>query len=292
MTVYVLIPVFNRLQHTKRVVDCLRAQSIAEKLAIIIVNDGSTDGTAEYLRSQGDVVEIRGDGNLWWGGAIEEALKHVLPSCRSEDYVLFLNNDTWFDENYVETLVQTSIANGGAAVGSVIHEEGRDPPLVSIGAKININRLAVWDLLSELSEAEKRSPKSQYRVDALSGRGTLYPAHLFRRYGRTRPSLLPHYLADYEIAMRFARAGVPLVVSSKAIVYSPPVYGNDASSLSWRKRMFGRRSAHNVFQRLIFYSLVGSPVQRMTAPIRMVYFSCSRAFSTWRSLAKRKEGTI
>ncbi|MBX4939821.1 glycosyltransferase family 2 protein [Rhizobium binae] len=292
MTVYVLIPVFNRLEHTKRVVDCLRAQSIAEKLGIIIINDGSTDETAEYLQSQSDLVEIRGDGNLWWGGAIEEGLKHVLPSCQAQDYVLFLNNDTWFDENYVEILVQTSIANGGAAVGSVIHEEGRDPPLVSIGAKVNVNRLAVWDLLSELSEAETRSPNSQYRVDALSGRGTLYPARLFRRYGRMRPSLLPHYLADYEVAMRFARAGVPLVVSSKAIVYSPPVYGNDASSLSWRKRLFGRRSAHNVFQRLIFYSLVGSPLQRMTAPIRMAYFSCSRAFSTWRSLARRKEGSI
>ncbi|WP_434729829.1 glycosyltransferase family 2 protein [Rhizobium binae] len=292
MTVYVLIPVFNRLEHTKRVVDCLRAQSIAEKLGIIIINDGSTDETAEYLQSQSDLVEIRGDGNLWWGGAIEEGLKHVLPSCQAQDYVLFLNNDTWFDENYVEILVQTSIANGGAAVGSVIHEEGRDPPLVSIGAKVNVNRLAVWDLLSELSEAETRSPNSQYRVDALSGRGTLYPARLFRRYGRMRPSLLPHYLADYEVAMRFGRAGVPLVVSSKAIVYSPPVYGNDASSLSWRKRLFGRRSAHNVFQRLIFYSLVGSPLQRMTAPIRMAYFSCSRAFSTWRSLARRKEGSI
>ncbi|TBY79768.1 glycosyltransferase family 2 protein [Rhizobium leguminosarum bv. viciae] len=291
MIVYVLIPVFNRLEHTKRVVASLHAQRIAKKLRIIVVNDGSTDETAEYLQSQGDIVELRGGGNLWWGGAIEEGLKHVLPSCQAEDYILFLNNDTWFDDQYIETLVQTSKDNGGAAVGSVIHEEGRDPPLVSIGAKVNINRLAVWDLLSELSETEKRSPKSQYRVDALSGRGTLYPALLFRKYGGMRPSLLPHYMADYEIAMRFARAGVPLVVSSNAIVYSPPIYGNDTSRLSWWKQLFGRRSPHNVFQRLIFYSLVGSPVQRMTAPIRMAYFSCSRAFSTWRSLAKRKEGT-
>ncbi|MBY5353773.1 glycosyltransferase family 2 protein [Rhizobium leguminosarum] len=291
MIVYVLIPVFNRLEHTKRVVASLRAQRIAKRLRIIVVNDGSTDQTAEYLQSQGDIVELRGGGNLWWGGAIEEGLKHVLPSCQAQDYILFLNNDTWFDDQYIETLVQTSKDNGGAAVGSVIHEEGRDPPLVSIGAKVNINRLAVWDLLSELSETEKRSPKSQYRVDALSGRGTLYPAPLFRKYGGMRPSLLPHYMADYEIAMRFARAGVPLVVSSNAIVYSPPIYGNDTSRLSSWKRLFGRRSPHNVFQRLIFYSLVGSPVQRMTAPIRMAYFSCSRAFSTWRSLAKRKEGT-
>ncbi|MBY3135424.1 glycosyltransferase family 2 protein [Rhizobium laguerreae] len=292
MRVNVIIPVFNRLEHTRKVLEALRRQTLLPALTIVVVNDGSTDGTAEYLQSQSDVVEIRSDGNLWWGGAIEEGLKHVLPSCQADDYVLFLNNDTWFDEHYIETLVQTSRENGEAAVGSVIHEEGRDPPLVSIGAKINVNRLAVWDLLSELSEAERRSPKNQYRVDALSGRGTLYPAPLFKKHGGMRPSLLPHYMADYEVAMRFARAGVPLVVSSNAIVYSPPIYGNDTSRLSWRKQLFGRRSPHNVFQRLIFYSLVGSPVQRVTAPIRMAYFSYSRAFSTWRSLAKRREGTI
>jgi GT2 family glycosyltransferase len=292
MRVNVIIPVFNRLEHTRKVLEALRGQTLFDALTIVVVNDGSTDETAGYLQSQSDVIEIRGDGNLWWGGAVEEGLKHVLPSCQPDDYVLLLNNDTWFDVNYVETLVQTSRENGEAAVGSVIHEEGQDPPLVSIGAKVNINRLAVWDLLSELSETEKRSPKSQYPVDALSGRGTLYPAPLFKKHGGMRPSLLPHYMADYEVAMRFARAGVPLVVSSNAIVYSPPIYGNDTSRLSWRKQLFGRRSPHNVFQRLIFYSLVGSPVQRMTAPIRMAYFSCSRAFSTWRSLAKRREGTI
>lgn len=292
MRVNVIIPVFNRLEHTKKVLDVLRKQSLFHALTIVVVDDGSTDETAAYLQSQDDVIRIRGNGNLWWGGAIEEGLKYVLPSCGAEDFVLFLNNDTWFGERYIETLVYASIENGGAAVGSVIHEEGRDPPLVSIGARVDINRLAVWDLLSELSETEKRSPRGQYRVDALSGRGTIYPAVLFKRYGGMRPFLLPHYLADYEIAMRFRRAGVPLIVSSSAIVYSPPVYGNDASGLSWRKRLFGRRSPHNVFQRLIFYSLVGSPLQRITAPGRMAYFSCMRTLMAWWSLTKRKEGMV
>lgn len=292
MIVSILIPVFNRLEYTKRVVASLREQTIAKMLRIIVINDGSTDGTAEYLQSQNDLIELRGDGNLWWGGAIEKGLKHVLPSSRADDYVLFLNNDTWFDKSYVETLVRISKEGGGAAVGSVIHEEGRYPPLVSIGARVDINRLAVWDLFSEISDAEKLSPNRKYRVDALSGRGTLYPADLFRKYGGMRPRLLPHYLADYEIAMRFSRAGVPLLVSSEAIVYSPPVYGNDASGLSWRKRLFGRRSPHNVFQRLIFYSLVGSPLQRITAPGRMAYFSCMRTLMTWWSLTKRKEGMV
>lgn len=277
MNIYVLIPVFNRLPHTQKVIQALRDQTLAGDIRIVVINDGSTDGTGDYLASQQDVTHLRGDGSLWWGGAMDLGLRHVLAVANPDDYVLFLNNDTWFAPDYVETLVRVSREGDGSAVGSVIHEENRDSPLVSIGPCININRLAIWDLLSEITEQEKRVPKPVYRVDALSGRGTLYPASLFKKYGGMRPRLLPHYLADYEVAMRFARDGrVPLLVSSQAIVYSPPVYGNSVAQLGWWERLFSPRSSSNVIRRLAFYTMVGSPVQRITAPLRMICFSTSR----------------
>lgn len=283
MKVFVLIPVFNRLAHTENILQALRSQTLASSLRIVVIDDGSTDGTAAFLSTQPDVFVIKGDGNLWWGGAIDEGLKYVHSQCPTEDdYVLFLNNDTWFEPSYVKELVDASRQNGDAAVGSVIHEVDRAPPLVSIGARVNINRLAVWDRLSELSPEEVRSPAAIYKVDALSGRGTLYPAMLFERYGRMHPRLLPHYMADYEVAMRFARHGVPLIVSSKAVVYSPPVYGNDVSRLGWWARLFSPRSSSNIIFRTCFYMLVGSPFQRLSVPLRVVYFSISRALSAWK----------
>jgi len=282
MTVFVLIPVFNRLDHTERVVVSLRAQRNAAELCIVVVNDGSTDGTAAWLAQQEDVVALRGDGNLWWGGAIQKGLEYVAARQQAGDYVLFLNNDTWFASDYVETLVKVSRGAGGAAVGSVIHEDDRDPPLVSIGPRINLNRIAVWDLFSELTPTEHRQPAPTYEVDALSGRGTLYPVELFERHGQMRTFWLPHYLADYEIAMRFGRAGVPLLVSSHAAVFSPPVYGNDVSRMGPWDRLFSPRSASNIIRRLAFYMLVGSPLQRLTAPLRMV------VFATWRALQQYK----
>ncbi|RFB67135.1 MULTISPECIES: glycosyltransferase family 2 protein [unclassified Herbaspirillum] len=282
MTIYVLIPVFNRVQHTRRVIDALRQQSLAPELNIVVINDGSTDDTATYLSQQKDVVELRGNGSLWWGGAIQKGLAYALARQRPNDYVLFLNNDTWFEPDYVETLMRVSKEGGGAAVGSVIHEDDKDPPIVSIGPRINLNRIAVWDLFNELSPDQIRSPAPTYKVDALSGRGTLYPIELFELYGQMRPFWLPHYLADYEIAMRFGRAGVPLLVSSHAAVYSPPVYGNDVSSMNWWDRLFSPRSSSNIIRRLAFYMLVGSPLQRLTAPLRMTCFAALRALQQFK----------
>lgn len=280
MTVFVLIPVFNRLHHTQRVIESLRAQTRASEVRIVVVNDGSTDGTRDFLAAQTDVTTLEGDGSLWWGGAIDLGLRHVLPTASTDDYVLFLNNDTWFAPDYVETLVRVSREGGSAAVGSVIHEENRDDSLVSIGPRININRIAVWDLLAELPTQERRAPKPVYRVDALSGRGTLYPVGLFKAHGGMRPRLLPHYLADYEIAMRFARdARTPLLVSSQAVVFSPPVYGNEVAQLGWWERHFGQHSSSNVIRRLAFYCMVGTPLQRLTAPLRLAYFGISRYLS-------------
>ncbi|MGO8068777.1 glycosyltransferase [Rhizobium leguminosarum] len=283
MRVNVLIPVFNRLEHTRKVIAALRAQTVVDNIRIVIIDDGSTDETAEFLAAQPDVTSIRGDGNLWWGGAIEVGLKRVLPDCGPEDYILFVNNDTWFGQTYVETLIRCSRENGGAIVGSVVHEEESDPPLTGVGPRLNINRIAVWDILAELSEVERRNPKPLYKADALSGRGTLFPAELFKRHGTMRPHLLPHYMADYEISMRFARTGVQLLVSSEAIVYSPPVYGAHVSNTSSWKKHFGRRSPHNVFQRVAFFSLIGTPLQRLTAPLRMAAFMIIRTAHTLRA---------
>ena len=283
MRVFVLIPVFNRLHHTKHVLDALRSQTLVSSLRIVVIDDGSTDGTAAFLSTLPDVFVIKGDGSLWWGGAIDEGLKYVHSQCPTkDDYVLFLNNDTWFEPGYVQELIDTSRGYGNAAVGSVVHEVDRNPPLASIGARVNINRIAIWDRLSELSSDEIRHPQSVYKVDALSGRGTLYPAMLFEQYGRMHPRLLPHYMADYEVAMRFARYGVPLIVSSKAIVYSPPVYGNDVSRFGLWARLFSVRSSSNIIHRTFFYLLVGSPLQRLSAPLRLACFSLSRALRVWK----------
>ncbi|PDT18304.1 glycosyl transferase family 2 [Rhizobium sp. J15] len=269
-SVFVLVPVFNRLHHTQTMVECLRAQETEAKLVIVIINDGSTDGTAEYLAEQPDLVELKGDGTLFWGGAMERGLQYALPRCSEDDYILFLNNDTYFAPGYVDALVRASRENGDAAVGSMIHDANVQPPLVSIGARVNVARIRVTDIIDELSAAERTDPAEFYFPDALSGRGTLFPAVIFRQYGTLVPKLLPHYFADYELSMRFRRKGVRLVVSRDGFVISPPIYGNSTEGMTLTERLFSIRSSRNLRHTLTFFCLVGTPMQRLTAPLRLL----------------------
>lgn len=278
MKIFAIIPVHNRISHTRGVLEALRKQTIRERIAIIVVDDGSTDGTAEYLQEQRDVISLRGDGGLWWAGAVELGVQRALASAADDDFLLLLNDDTTFDEAYVGGLVDVYSGNPGSLVGSVLHEVGSTPPLVSIGPRINLNRVAIWDHLSELSAEEMCTPAPTYQVDALAGRGTLVPVFAMRKFGTLRPRLLPHYLADYEFSMRMKKNGMKLLVSSRAQVWSLPVYGNDSKRFPGISKYFRRGSPKNLMNILTFYMLAGNLLQRMTAPLRVIFFYAHRAY--------------
>ena len=54
MKVSVVMPVYNAESTVLRALDSLRAQTIPE-LEIIVVNDGSTDGTMDLLHRQNEI---------------------------------------------------------------------------------------------------------------------------------------------------------------------------------------------------------------------------------------------
>ena len=53
MTINIIIPVFNRIKETKIISNLYSKTS--EKIKILIVDDGSTDGTSNWLSAQNDI---------------------------------------------------------------------------------------------------------------------------------------------------------------------------------------------------------------------------------------------
>lgn len=275
MTVHIVMPVHNRLSVTTQMVERLRAQNCDETVRILIVDDGSTDGTSEYLSMQTDVSVIAGDGALWWGGAVAVAMNELFREGEQHDWVLLVNNDSDIADNFIQTLLDVARARKPAAVGSVLHHIDHRERLLSVGPKLNAWAFIIEDAISAVIESD-RSEVADGRtmeVDALSGRGVLYPIDVLRRVGGMRPRFLPHYLADYELSTRVKAAGYRLLVSMDAITYTNEDFGNAYRAPTLKEKLFSVRSPSYLPAILAFWWGASNRVQVLTAPFRLLGFA-------------------
>ncbi len=85
--VTVIIPTYNRLWALPQAVESCRAAGI--RTEIIVIDDGSSDGTWDWLQGQKDVAAIRQDN---WGK--DWAVNKGFAAARGE-FVRFLDSDDW-----------------------------------------------------------------------------------------------------------------------------------------------------------------------------------------------------
>ena len=271
MTVHVLMPVFNRLAMTQAMLTCLRAQQVDESLSIVVIDDGSTDGTGEFLKTHADVVVLRGDGSLWWGGAIDVGLRHVLSYAAADDWVLLVNNDTHMKPDFVQGLLAIARSRAPAAVGSAIRDLQPPHRLLSIGPRIDAWYFRVSDMLDAPGEGSN-AIQDVRSADALSGRGVIYPVAALTSVRGMRPRWLPHYMADFELALRVRAAGWRLLVSPAVSVQSDDRYGNAYRGATLWERLFSVRSPSYLPAQIRFWWEASNFWQRVTLPLRLALF--------------------
>lgn len=98
--VSIVIPNYNGKHFLE---DCLKAvfaQEICE-MEVIVVDNGSTDGSQELLREFPQVHTIKLDRNYGFCGAVNAGIRAA-----EGEFVILLNNDTEVDRNFAEELLK------------------------------------------------------------------------------------------------------------------------------------------------------------------------------------------
>ena len=129
MSYTVVIPVLNQLHFTQQCIESLLSQRVPAD-ALLVVDNGSTDGTPTWLASRPDIRSVRNPVNLGCGGAWTQG---ALLSDRK--WVVLLNNDIVCAHNFIETQLRAAEQHGLMVVSPSMVEVELDYDLPSFTAE-------------------------------------------------------------------------------------------------------------------------------------------------------------
>ena len=191
---FILIPVYNRRKVT---LNCLRNlyEDISiqswNDLKIVVIDDGSTDGTAAAIEQQFPTVEVlKGDGNLWWTGAIHKGMTYAFN--QGGQTIFWLNDDCIPLPSSLKRMHKSSLEQGKAIIGAACYlaETGILQPTGAQGRK-----------------RKSASPGELIPVDEMSGHCVCIPRIVIQTIGFPDTKHFPHYHGDSGYILRATHAG-------------------------------------------------------------------------------------
>jgi GT2 family glycosyltransferase len=234
---FIVIPVHNRREFTRNCLLSLRQQTFKD-FTTVIVDDGSSDGTAGMLREEfPEVVVLPGDGSLWWSKATNTGVRHALDN--GARYVMALNNDTLAPPDFIERMLSAAEIRPTALLGALAVDVRTGQ--VIYGGEIVSWKTGTFTNLTDMLGSDDLH--GLHQVTLLPGRGLLVPSGVFSRVGFFDAERFPQGMADYDFTLRTARAGYDTLCNCDARLLIYPEESGDV-------RLRRTRSIRNYYSHL------------------------------------------
>ncbi|WP_313139995.1 glycosyltransferase [Stenotrophomonas sp.] len=202
--VSIVIPVYNHVQHTLACLRALAAHPPAVPCEILVVDDGSSDQTTQWMpRISGLRYEVRAQN----GGFIEACNDGV--SRARGDHVVLLNNDTVPQPGWLDALLDTfhSVPDAGLVGSQLLYPDGR---LQESGGVI-FRDGSGWSY-GRFEAADDPRYASLRDVDYCSGAALMLPRTLWQQLGGFDTRYKPAYYEDTDLAFSVRAQGLRVLV--------------------------------------------------------------------------------
>jgi len=204
------------MEHTLSTIQHLD-RLMPESGKIVVVDDGSSDGTKEQIQNEfPEVIILKGDGTLWWSGSINLGANYAIKD--GADYVLFLNNDIILKDDFLIELLKGIDEYPNAIVASKILSADEPWKIWSMGGKVDWAKGNFW--MVGCNRADDNRYTEPVEVDWLPGMSMMVPRDVFIGNIWLDQKNFPQYAGDSDFTIRAKKAGFPLIVWPTSIVYN------------------------------------------------------------------------
>lgn len=228
----VLIAAHNRRAFTLRALRALVRDQASFDLTAILLDDASTDGTADAVHAEfPEAIILSGDGNAFWNGGMHRVWAHAV-SLGFDGY-LWLNDDVVLDDDASARLAAQWHQQGGAHTPFILVGATRDEAgLLTYGGQKRVR-----SPLALKFEKLPIAPELSY-ADTFNGNIVLISAATVKRIGINDAGFF-HSLGDIDYGLRASGAGIPVLVlpGTLGICNGNPVIAFNRGPLRerWRK---------------------------------------------------------
>jgi GT2 family glycosyltransferase len=182
--------------------DCLRALDAQEpRPHVVVVDNGSTDGTRELVKSFARVELLELDANFGYGRANNQAMRRALDA--GAEFVALVNNDVDVQPGWLAALLEAARDHPeiGLFTGTLLFR-GEE--------RVNSTGLVI-DRFGRARDRDFRVPmtrleRSDGPVAGVSGGASLLRASMLRTVGLFDPAYFAYY-EDVDLSLRAAEAG-------------------------------------------------------------------------------------
>jgi GT2 family glycosyltransferase len=259
-----VIPVFNRLKYTQECLEILSQQKTTRFFAeneifIIVSDDGSTDGTKDWIQANHpDVIVLKGTGDLWYSGSMNLGIRYAFEKLNC-DFIMVWENDIFPVDDYFNHL-QSILEkwDGKSLICSKLYYRDQPNKIFGMGGTFN-TRTGVKSLIGQ-SEIDNPEYEKIMEVDWFLGQGVLIHKDIMAKVGYFDDVNFPQYHADVDYGLRAMKGGYKnLVYPDLKLLNDTEMTGishiRNKTIRQFLDSLFSIRSNYNIRKDIRFYRI-------------------------------------
>jgi len=207
----IIIPVYNCIQYTTQVVTEIQ-QYTSNAYELIIVDNGSTDGTPAFLKdlkSQGKIELVVNESNLGFAHANNQGIE-----ISRGEYVIFLNNDVLLHPGWDDLLLNTFKKSNIGAAGPITNNCAGDQC-----EKYQCKNVNPVDYLAKADQITKLNKGGVTILSNLVGFCLMVPRIILKHIKGFDEKFRTGNYEDNDLCVRIQLLGYELAVAEDCLIY-------------------------------------------------------------------------